>query len=111
MRNRRLAGYKFRRQHPIGRFIFDFYCEEARRSLELEGGQHTDPEQVVKDQKRTAWLALQGIRVPRFWDHHVLKYQDVIAGKICDALMATPQVEGPSKDAVRNGAALRSPSP
>ena len=46
VRNRQLDGWKFRRQHPIGRYILDFYCYEARLGIELDGGQHAEPDQA-----------------------------------------------------------------
>jgi very-short-patch-repair endonuclease len=57
-------GLHFRRQHPIGRFVLDFYCAGARLCVELDGPVHAD--QVEADAHRTAWLASEGIRVLRF---------------------------------------------
>ena len=71
LRNRRLSEYKFRRQHPIGPFIVDFYCHSKRLVIELDGGQHA--EQVARDNRRTQWLEERGHRVLRFWDNDVLK--------------------------------------
>ena len=71
LRNRRLSEYKFRRQHPIGPFIVDFYCHSKRLVIELDGGQHA--EQVARDNRRTQWLKGRGHRVLRFWDNDVLK--------------------------------------
>ena len=51
LRNRHLSGFKFRRQHEIGRHIVDFACAEALLIVELDGGQHAD--QVVHDERRT----------------------------------------------------------
>ena len=42
LRDRRLAGAKFRRQRPVGRFILDYYCVEKKLGIELDGGQHSD---------------------------------------------------------------------
>jgi very-short-patch-repair endonuclease len=44
LRNRNLGGYKFRRQHPIGGYILDFYCAEAKTGIELDGAVHQDLE-------------------------------------------------------------------
>ena len=55
LRNRQLAGHKFRRQQPIGPFIADFCCLSARLIIEVDGGQHTA--QTMEDQRRTQWLA------------------------------------------------------
>jgi very-short-patch-repair endonuclease len=64
LRNRRLAGLKFRRQHPLGPFIADFYCAEKRLVIELDGGIHV--EQPGYDQLRTERLIEHGYRVIRF---------------------------------------------
>ena len=58
LRDRRLGGFKFRRQHPIGRFIVDFYCMQVRLVVELDGPTHED--QVEYDEVRTEWLQAQG---------------------------------------------------
>lgn len=70
LRDRRLSGYKFRRQVPIGPYIADFVCLSARLIVELDGGQHA--EQTKKDKVRDAWLKSQRFRVLRFWDNDVL---------------------------------------
>src|SRR5258706_11038588 len=69
LRDRRLAGYRFRRQHPIGRFIVDFACTKHRLIVEADGSQHADSE---SDRERTAWLEEQGWRVLLFWNNDVL---------------------------------------
>ena len=70
LRNRALAGHKFRRQHPIGPFIADFACPASRLIIELDGGQHAD--RGKQDDTRTRSLASQGYRVLRFWNNEVL---------------------------------------
>ncbi len=80
LRNRNLAGFKFRRQHPIGPYIADFYCAEVRLIVELDGGGHLD--QMEYDQNRTDWLEEQGYRVIRFWNDDVLNYLDDVAKEI-----------------------------
>ena len=70
IRDRRLAGHKFRRQHPIGRHFADFACVECRLAVELDGGQHA--EHCEADTRRTAQLKKLGWRVIRFWDNDVL---------------------------------------
>jgi very-short-patch-repair endonuclease len=70
LRQRQVAGRRFRRQHPVGRFIVDFVCLEAAVVVELDGGQHADRQ--AYDQARTAWLEAQGFRVLRFWNNEVL---------------------------------------
>jgi len=72
LRNRRLGGFKFRRQHPVGPYILDFYCQETKLAIELDGGQHNSPEEMIYDQERTCYLSALGIRVLRFWNNEVL---------------------------------------
>lgn len=70
LRAARLNGHKFRRQQPIGRYLVDFVCFEARLIVEVDGGQHAD--QQPYDEKRTAWLKAERFRVLRFWNTEVL---------------------------------------
>jgi adenine-specific DNA-methyltransferase len=76
LRARQLAGAKFRRQHPIGPYFADLCCVEAGVVIELDGGQHA--EQAEQDARRTAYLAVQGFRVIRFWNHDVMARTDVV---------------------------------
>jgi very-short-patch-repair endonuclease len=69
MRDRRLAGYKFRRQHPIEDFVVDFACTKHHLVVEADGGQHADNE---KDGRRTAKIEALDWRVLRFWNHDIL---------------------------------------
>jgi very-short-patch-repair endonuclease len=70
LRDRRLAGFKFRRQFPVGPFFADFVCWQAMLIVELDGGQHSG--QVAYDQQRTSFLERQGFTVIRFWNDEVL---------------------------------------
>lgn len=63
-------GYRIRRQHPLGPFIADFYCHEARLVIEVDGPIHET--QVVRDAQRDAWIAEQGIEVLRFKNDQVI---------------------------------------
>jgi very-short-patch-repair endonuclease len=65
VRAHQLHGYKFRRQHPFGPYILDFYCAAARLAVEVDGRCHDDPERIARDRRRTRWLASQGVRVIR----------------------------------------------
>jgi very-short-patch-repair endonuclease len=67
----KLAFWKFRRQHPVGRRIVDFACPEHRLAIELDGSQHM--EQFDADAERTAELGRYGYRVIRFWNSDVLQ--------------------------------------
>ena len=70
LRNRAAHGAKFRRQQPIGPYIVDFVCLEARLVIEIDGGQHAS--NVVADGKRAAFIEAEGYRVLRFWNNDVL---------------------------------------
>jgi very-short-patch-repair endonuclease len=65
LRNRRLIGLKFRRQHPYEVYVLDFFCAEARLVVELDGDSHADPAQQRYDAERTALLESHGLRVVR----------------------------------------------
>ncbi|MBK8160105.1 MAG: DUF559 domain-containing protein [Rhodospirillaceae bacterium] len=69
LRDRRLQGWKFRRQVPLGPYIVDFYCSDAKLVIEADGGQHADS---ADDAIRTAWLSKNGFRVKRYWNNEIL---------------------------------------
>ena len=69
LRNRRLNGIKFRRQHPLGKYIVDFYSPAHRLVVEIDGEFHRY--QADQDQSRTQELEDYGYRVIRFWNHEV----------------------------------------
>src|SRR5687768_4768289 len=92
LRDRKLSGFKFRRQHPIANYIVDFFCIRAKLVVELDGGQHSDPTALEYDSRRTAALNELGIRVLRFWDHDMLRDCDSVLETIYNALVP----EGPS---------------
>jgi very-short-patch-repair endonuclease len=56
-------GFKIRRQHPIWRFIADFYCAEAKLVIEIDGDSHAEPDQEEYDRARTQWLEERGYNV------------------------------------------------
>ena len=68
LRNRQFQGWKFRRQHPVDRYIINFYCPEARPAIELDGGGNFANRESL-DQERTRFLASKNILVLRFWDY------------------------------------------
>ena len=75
-------GCRFRRQHPIRPYIVDFACVEAKLIVEVDGGQHTDGHDQVRDD----YLALQGWRVIRFWNNEALENRDGVLQVIAAAL-------------------------
>ena len=72
LRNQRLKGKKFRRQHTISNYILDFYCHECKLAIELDGNFHTDSEVRRYDKLRSEVLNEIGIRVVRFWNEEVI---------------------------------------
>jgi len=82
LRSRQLSGFKFRRQHPIDKYILDFYCSEAQLAIEIDGGQHADDEHRKKDNLRTSVINGKGIQVIRFWNDDVLKHLDDVIAEI-----------------------------
>jgi very-short-patch-repair endonuclease len=69
LRDRRFAGFKFRRQVPVGPFIADFICFSERLVIEVDVGQHADSPQ---DRRRDRWFRVNNFRVLRFWNNEVL---------------------------------------
>ena len=63
----------FRRQHPVAGFVVDFCAPQQKLSVELDGGQHDEPEQRGFDEKRKGKLQSQGYRVSRFWNNEVFE--------------------------------------
>ena len=83
LRDRRLRGYRFRRQHPIGDYIVDFACTRRLLIVAADGGQHADKE---SDRRRTAWLESEGWRVLRFWNNDALANTDGVVEAILQEL-------------------------
>ena len=96
LRDRRFAGKKFRRQHPIDRYILDFYCHECRLAVELDGGQHNDEETRSRDERRSRFLREQGVRVVRFWNHDVLLQTESVLESLWDEVHGDVGVSIPS---------------
>lgn len=88
LRNRQLDGFKFRRQHPLGRFIADFYCPERLLIIEIDGAIHRD--QADRDEVRTAALETAGYTVMR-WTNEQVEYQlPMVLEQIRHALRRCP---------------------
>jgi len=80
LRGGRLNGLKFRRQHPVGRYVLDFYCERAKLAVEVDGYSHDVADRPERDMARDAWLAGQGVRTLRIGAKDVLQSMaDVLA--------------------------------
>jgi very-short-patch-repair endonuclease len=101
LRGSRLAMFRFRRQHPIGAYILDFYCPAARLAIEVDGAGHGHPDQVSHDVARGAWLAANGIQTLRFAAADVLdglSLADILIAIEAEAgarLLPPPPLRGP----------------
>ena len=85
LRNKKLNGLKFRRQHPIDKFIVDFYCHERKLVIELDGNIHDKIVNKEYDDARTALLAGLNIFVLRFRNEQVIDNLKEVIQKISDA--------------------------
>ena len=93
LRDRQLGNAKFRRQHPLGPFVLDFYCHEEKLGIEIDGGQHAESDQALYDAKRTQKLEAEGVKVFRFWDNDVLANTEGVLERILNALTSlTPSL-------------------
>ncbi len=93
LRRRQIDGYRFRRQVPIGPYVVDFACLNARLVIEVDGGQHT--EAVERDDRRTVWLESRGFRVLRFWNTDVLQRTEGVLESIRATLLGLPPLHSP----------------
>ena len=82
---RNATGVKFRRQHPFGPYVLDFYAQRAHLVVEVDGGQHYTAEGVARDAERTRYLEGAGLQVLRFSDHEVLVETDAVLEAIWEA--------------------------
>ena len=71
VRNSQIKGLKFRRQYPIGDYIVDFICKDIKLIIEIDGGQHNEPDKLNYDNERTLYLENQGYKVIRFWNNDI----------------------------------------
>ena len=83
LRRRQLKSAYFRKQCPIGPYIADFACLEAKLIIELDGGQHADS---AADAVRDAWFSARGYRTLRFWNNDVLQNTEGVIMIITEAL-------------------------
>jgi cyclase len=84
IRNRKL-GVKFRRQHPIDKFILDFYAPEIKLGIELDGSPHK--ENIEYDKLRTEYLNSHGIKILRFWNSEVENNLEEVVRKIKEEIV------------------------
>jgi len=84
LRGKNLGGYRFRRQQPIGKYIADFVCMEARLIIELDGSQHATRQS--HDTKRDAWLEAKGFRILRIWNNEIFDNMEGVLETIFQTL-------------------------
>lgn len=75
LRNRNFSGYKFRRQHPLNRYILDFYCPAAKLAIELDGGGHNYRAGQIRDRTRSELLARRGMNSTAFCERSGLRWR------------------------------------
>ena len=88
LRRKQIDGHRFRRQVPIGPYIADFVCLDAKLVIEVDGGQHND--NAHNDARRTALIEAQGFRVLRFWNNDVLGNTEGVLEVIRQSLADPP---------------------
>lgn len=94
LRGNRLAGFKFRRQHPIHPFTVDFFCASTKLIIEADGSQHDEK----SDQERTNFLRNRGFTVLRFWNNEVLTNIEAVAEAIPKVATPLPLTPTPLPD-------------
>jgi very-short-patch-repair endonuclease len=97
LRAHRVNGASFRRQTPIGPYIVDFVCHGANLIVELDGGQHFEPEHIKRDARRDAFLVSKGFCVLRFNNHDVMANRQGVLETIAAALADAPSPTLPRK--------------
>jgi very-short-patch-repair endonuclease len=98
LRRKNIDGYKFRRQHPLGQFIADFYCYKARLVIEVDGGIHLKRDQKEYDEARSIMISQFGLRIIRFTNEEVLKSPKTVLEKIDEALKDEARLPPPSPE-------------
>ena len=76
LKNRQFYNLKFKRQQPVGNYIADFICKEAKIIIEIDGGQHNESKNIDYDKTRTEFLNNLGYKVIRFWNNEIYENID-----------------------------------
>lgn len=82
LKNRQFCNLKFKRQQPVGEYIVDFICKEAKIIIEVDGGQHNTNDNIRRDKERTDYLEGLGYKVIRFWNNEIHEDIDGILSKL-----------------------------
>src|SRR5262245_8974510 len=94
LRNRRFAGFKFRRQQPVGPYVADFVCFEKKLIIELDGSKHGRDQNTELHARRTARLQQDGFHVMRFWNVELIQSFDSVLDAIWRELERTSPSPG-----------------
>ena len=84
LRNHNFYGFEIRRQSPIGKYIVDFVCREKKIIIEIDGGQHNIPQNIIADDIRTEYLVSKGYRIIRFWNNEINENLEGVYKKLKD---------------------------
>jgi very-short-patch-repair endonuclease len=87
LKQKKLNGYKFRRQHSFGNYILDFYCPEIRLAIELDGQHHFTPSGKINDEIRDAFLNDHEIKVLRFENKEVFENVELVLAQILEGVL------------------------
>ena len=99
-------GVKFRRQHPIGPYVADFYSWEAGLVVEVDGEPHFTPAGQEYDEARDAYLSSLGLTVLRFTNHDVMSQMEGVLDKIVESVEAVRPSEDHHREWRRAGALI-----
>ena len=104
LRASQVCGVSFRRQHPMGDYVLDFYAPSLRLAVECDGGQHAEPGGGVRDEVRTAWLKRQGVVVLRYWNSDI---DANIEGVVADITGAVARCKRPPANLPLSGGGIK----
>ena len=90
LKKRQLEGRRFRRQYSVGPYILDFFCPSEKLAVEVDGPYHNEPQQVIRDEKRTRYLEEQGIRVVRVENEAVFEDLEAVLAYIAGFFGSDP---------------------
>jgi very-short-patch-repair endonuclease len=94
LRAGQMMGYTFARQKPLDRFIVDFCCEPLRLVIEVDGGYHFNPSQMIRDKKRQGILESMGLNFLRFLDDEVRKDMPRVVSTIRNYILLQEERSG-----------------
>jgi very-short-patch-repair endonuclease len=85
--NKKLAGFRFKRQHPVGKYILDFYCHKLKLSIEVDGMYHSNADQMEYDKFRSSELLRLGIQELRFSNREIEHSLNNVIDKILVSIL------------------------